>query len=45
MRAIVLIPAAVAVVLAVVYLVGRRDDEDDEDRGILGVVIDLLSWW
>lgn len=45
MRAIVLIPAAVAVVLAVVYLVGRRDDEDDEERGILGVVIDLLSWW
>jgi hypothetical protein len=45
MRAILLIPAAVAVLLAVVYFVARGDDEEGEDRGILGVVIDLLSWW
>jgi hypothetical protein len=45
MRAILLIPAAVAVILAVVYFAARRDDEDADDRGILGVLIDLLSWW
>ena len=45
MRAILLIPAAVAVILALVYFVARRDDEDDGDRGILGVLVDLLSWW
>jgi hypothetical protein len=45
MRAILLIPAAVAVILAVVYFVPRRDDEGDDHRGILGVLIDLLSWW
>ena len=45
MRAILLIPAAGAVILAVVYFAGRRDDEDADDRGILGVLIDLLSWW
>jgi hypothetical protein len=44
MRAILLIPVAVAVILVVVYFVGRRDDEDDDNRGILGVLIDLLSW-
>ena len=31
--------------LAVVYFLARGGDEDDEDRGILGVLIDLLSWW
>jgi hypothetical protein len=45
MRAIFLIPAAVAVIFAVVYFVPRRDDEGDGHRGILGVLIDLLSWW
>jgi hypothetical protein len=45
MRAILLIPAAVAVILVLVYFVARRDDQDDDDRGILGVLIDLLSWW
>jgi hypothetical protein len=45
MRAILLIPVAVAVILAVVYFVPRRDDEGDDRRGILGVLIDLLSWW
>jgi hypothetical protein len=45
MRAIVLIPAAVGVILVVVYLVGQRDDEDDDNRGILSVLTDLLSWW
>jgi ABC-type tungstate transport system permease subunit len=44
MRAIVLIPAAVAVILVVVYFVARGDDGDDDNRGILGVLIDLLSW-
>jgi hypothetical protein len=43
MRAILLIPAAVAVILVLVYFVARRDDQDDDDRGILGVLIDLLS--
>jgi hypothetical protein len=42
-RAIWLIPAAVAVILAVAYFVARRDDEGDDHRGILGVLIDLLS--
>ncbi len=45
MRAILLIPAAVAVILALVYLAARRTDEEGDDRGILGIVIDLLSWW
>jgi len=45
MRAVFLIPAGVAVILFVVYLVSRREDEDDHDWGILGAVIDLLSWW
>jgi len=45
MRAVLLIPAAMAVILAVLYLVTRRDDEEGGDRGILGVLIDLLSWW
>ena len=45
MRAILLIPAAVAVILFLVYFVARRDDQEDDDRGILGVLIDLLSWW
>jgi hypothetical protein len=45
MRAVLLIPAAVAVILAVLYLVMRRDHEEGGDRGILGVLIDLLSWW
>ena len=45
MRAVLLIPAAVAVILAVLYLVMRRDDEEGSHRGILGVLIDLLSWW
>jgi hypothetical protein len=31
MRAVFLIPAGVAVILFVVYLVSRRDDEDDHD--------------
>jgi hypothetical protein len=44
MKGLLLIPAAVAVMLFVLYLVTRRDDEGD-DRGILGVLIDLLSWW
>jgi hypothetical protein len=34
----------VAVILFLLYLVTRRDDEED-DRGILGVLIDLLRWW
>ena len=45
MRAILLIPAAVAVILAVVFFVARRDHKGDDHRGILGVLIDLLSWW
>ena len=44
MRAILLIPAGVAVILAVMYFVGRRDDGDNDSRGILSVLIDLLSW-
>jgi hypothetical protein len=43
MRAILIIPAAVAVILFVAYRVTRRDDEDG-DRGILGTLLDLLSW-
>jgi hypothetical protein len=35
MKGALLIPAAVAVILVVLYLVTRRDDEGD-DRGILG---------
>ena len=45
MRAILLIPAVVAVILAVLYFVTRRDDEEGEDRGILGVLRSLLDWW
>ena len=45
MRAILLIPAAVAVILGLVYLAARRTDEEGDDRGILGILIDLLSWW
>jgi hypothetical protein len=45
MNAVLLIPLGVAVILMVVYLVARRDDEERNDRGILGVAIDLLSWW
>ena len=45
MRAILLIPAAVAVLLAVLYFVTRWDGEEGDDRGILGVLRDLLSWW
>jgi hypothetical protein len=44
MKGVLLIPAAVAVILVVLYLVTRRDDEGD-DRGVLGVLIDLLRWW
>jgi hypothetical protein len=44
MKGVLLIPAAVAVILVVLYLVTSRDDEGD-DRGILGVLIDLLRWW
>jgi hypothetical protein len=44
MRAVLLIPAAVAVILTVLYLVTRRDEEGGH-RGILGSLIDLLSWW
>jgi hypothetical protein len=44
MNGVPLIPATVAVILFVLYLVTRRDDEGD-DRGILGVLIDLLRWW
>jgi hypothetical protein len=44
MKGILLIPAAVAVILVLLYLVTRRDDEGD-GRGILGVLIDLLRWW
>jgi hypothetical protein len=44
MKGLLLIPAAVAVILVLLYLVTRRDDEGD-DRGILGVLIDLLRWW
>jgi hypothetical protein len=43
MRAILIIPVAVAVILFVAHLVTRRDDEDG-DRGILGTLLDLLSW-
>jgi hypothetical protein len=45
MRAVLLIPAAVAVILTVLYLVTRRDDEEGGHRGFLGSLIDLLSWW
>ena len=44
MKGVLLIPAAVAVILVLLYLVTRPDDEGD-DRGILGVLIDLLRWW
>jgi hypothetical protein len=44
MKGVLLIPAAVAVILVVLYLVTRGDDEGD-DRGMLGVLIDLLRWW
>ena len=44
MTGVLLIPAAVAVILFLLYLVTRGDDEGD-DRGILGVLIDLLRWW
>jgi hypothetical protein len=44
MNGVLLIPAAVADILFLLYLVTRGDDEDD-DRGILGVLIDLLRWW
>jgi hypothetical protein len=43
MKGVLLIPAAVAVILVLLYLVTRPDDEGD-DRGILGVLIDLLRW-
>jgi hypothetical protein len=43
MRAILIIPVAVAVILFVAYRVTRRDDEDG-DRGILVTLLDLLSW-
>jgi hypothetical protein len=50
MRAILLIPAAVAVIIVVVslvvYLLYGRGDEDDDARGILNVLSDLLDpWW
>jgi hypothetical protein len=49
MSAILLIPVAVGFILFVVcllvYLLYGRGDEDDDDRGILGVLSDLLSWW
>ena len=35
MKAILVIPAAVAVILYVVYLVSRRHDEEGDDRGSL----------
>ena len=44
MKGVLLIPAAVAVILVLLYLVTRPDDEGG-DRGILGVLIDLLRWW
>jgi hypothetical protein len=43
MRAILIIPVAVAVILFMAYRVTGRDDEDG-DRGILGTLLDLLSW-
>jgi hypothetical protein len=43
MRAILIIPAAVGVILFVAYRLTGRDDEDG-DRGILGTLLDLLSW-
>jgi hypothetical protein len=44
MKVILIIPAGVAVILMMAYLVTRRGDEE-EDRGILGTFLDLLSWW
>jgi hypothetical protein len=44
MKGVLLIPAAVAVILVVLYVVTRGHDEGD-DRGMLGVLIDLLRWW
>jgi hypothetical protein len=44
MRGVLLIPAAVAVIPVLLYLVTSRDYEGD-GRGILGVLIDLLRWW
>lgn len=49
MKAILLIPVAVGVIIFVVclvmYLLYGRGDEDGDARGILGVLTDLLSWW
>lgn len=50
MSAVMLIPVAVGFILIVVCLVvyllyGRGRDEDDDARGILGVLSDLLGWW
>ena len=45
MRAILLIPAAVAVILAVLYLLTRRDEETGHGWRILDALSDLLSWW
>ncbi len=44
MRAILIIPATVAIILTVAYLVTGRDDEEG-NRGVLGTLLDLLSWW
>lgn len=45
MRGVLLIPLAVAVILAVLYLVTRRDEERGHGWRILDGLSDLLSWW
>lgn len=45
MRGVLLIPLAVAVILAVLYLVTRRDEERAHGWRILDGLSDLLSWW
>jgi hypothetical protein len=47
MRVVLLIPLAVAVILLVLYLVTRQDDEEqpgERGRSILDALIDLWSW-
>jgi hypothetical protein len=45
MRGVLLIPLAMAVILAVLYLVTRRDEEGGHGWRILDGLSDLLSWW
>jgi len=45
MRGVLLIPVTVAVILAALYLLTRRDEQRGYGWGILDALSDLLSWW